>query len=244
MTLQFDKIARAPAYQKIARAIEEKIVGGALQPGDALPAETALADQFGVNRATVREGLRQLEMAGLIARTPGQKPFSVARPDPGKIAAGVSRALKLNEVTFAEVWEAMMEVEPVSARLAAERIDAERLAELDALIAGLRTEGTDYDASVDQVVAFFGLLAAATQNRALEMVQAPLSELLRPSLMLVIGKVAQARGRIKKAQREIYRALAEHNGEDADGWMRLHIRDFKRGYELAGIALDTPIPLG
>jgi hypothetical protein len=45
--------------------------------------------------------------------------------------------------------------------------------------------------------------------------------------------VPQARTRIREAQRKITGAVKLKRSEDARTWMEKHIRDFKRGYELA-----------
>src|SRR3954451_24151400 len=58
----------ARAYEKLADALRERILAGALREGDRLPPETALAVQAGVSRSTVREALRTLQEAGLIER--------------------------------------------------------------------------------------------------------------------------------------------------------------------------------
>ena len=47
--------------------LRDHIVAGAVEPGESLPAERVLADQLGVNRQAVREGLKRLEQAGLVA---------------------------------------------------------------------------------------------------------------------------------------------------------------------------------
>jgi DNA-binding FadR family transcriptional regulator len=51
---------------KLQRALTERIVSGALPPGVRLPAETALAKEFGCGRSTVREALGQLASGGLV----------------------------------------------------------------------------------------------------------------------------------------------------------------------------------
>ncbi len=64
----FRPIDVAPAYQKVADAIEREIVNGRIKPGDPIGTEHDLVRQFGVNRSTIREGIRVLEEGGLISR--------------------------------------------------------------------------------------------------------------------------------------------------------------------------------
>ncbi|TDI63418.1 MAG: FadR family transcriptional regulator [Alphaproteobacteria bacterium] len=244
MTVRFEKIEREPAYRQVSKAIEKKILSRILRPGDSLPSEAELAQQFGLNRSTIREGLRQLETGGLINRRQGSKKFFVHCPSPNDVAAGVSRAMHLNEVTFAEVWQAMMILEPECARLVAEKADKNGLAKLGEVIDRLATQGDDFAQAVDQAVEFFRLLAELTGNRVLVLTQAPLCHLLRPSLVLMVEKVPQARQRIKHAQGKILEACSGRRMEEAQDWMRKHIVDFKRGYMLAGIELDQIIDAG
>ncbi|GAA1778307.1 GntR family transcriptional regulator [Luedemannella helvata] len=55
-----------PAYQRIASAIRTKITSGELAPGEQLPTEHEIAEQYGVARQTVRNGLALLVSEGLI----------------------------------------------------------------------------------------------------------------------------------------------------------------------------------
>jgi DNA-binding FadR family transcriptional regulator len=55
--------------------------------------------------------------------------------------------------------------------------------------------------------------------------------------------VPQARSRILVAQRCILEAISQRKPDEAEAWMRRHVEDFRRGYELAGIALDTRVAL-
>ncbi|SJZ31569.1 GntR family transcriptional regulator [Selenihalanaerobacter shriftii] len=50
-----------PLYILVKNKLEELIADGIYQPGDQLPSESKLAEEFGVSRATLREGLRVLE---------------------------------------------------------------------------------------------------------------------------------------------------------------------------------------
>jgi GntR family transcriptional repressor for pyruvate dehydrogenase complex len=221
-----------PAYRQIANLIEQRIVGRSLRAGDALPSETDLARQFGVNRSTIREAIRELEIHGLLGRGRGEKRLRVTHPEPRHISSGVSRALALNDVTFDELWEAMMALEPAAAEYAASRRTTPQLKELMSARARFRREITDTAAAVSAVVDFFTAVAAASGNQVLALSQAPLNLLLAPALTRMIDRVPQARTRIQAAQGKIAEAIKQKKTEQARTWMEKHIRDFKRGHEL------------
>ena len=241
MSVEFEQLTLAPAYRKVAAAITERIVSRALREGERLPPETELARQLGVNRSTVREALRELECSGLLERRPGSKRMTVSRPSHGEVARDVSRALALHDVTFLEVWEALRHFEPPIAEVAArERStpDLERLARAHSLF-GAENRATDE--AVRHTAEFFRALGAATHNQVLALVHEPLIQLLEPSLRDMIDQVPQARSRIAAAQRRILEAVGARDSEAAGAWMARHIRDFRKGYELAGIALGHRI---
>ncbi len=238
----FEPIKMNPAYRRVAASIEDKIMARDLKDGDSLPAETDLARQFRVNRSTVREALRELQSKGLVARREGGKRLFVSHPQAADVASGVSRALALHGVTFLEVWEVMMIIEPQAAALAARKREGPQLEELVELNARFEAL-SDRDQAVATVVEFFRTLARCSQNRVLVMAQAPLTRLLSPTLGRMIDQVPQARARIVAAQRHLIEAIRARNADEACSWMEKHIRDFKRGYELAGIGLDYRVAL-
>jgi DNA-binding FadR family transcriptional regulator len=128
VSVEFAQIQIEPAYRKVAAAIGERILSRTLREGERLPAETELARQFGVNRSTVREALRELESRGLVQRRPGSKLMSVSRPQQASVAAGISHALLLHDVTVRDLWEALTILEPPLARAAARARTSEDLA--------------------------------------------------------------------------------------------------------------------
>ena len=239
--LRFEPVERDPAYTRVARAIEAKILARELRAGDALPPEMDLAQQFRVHRSTVREALRRLESAGLVKRPPGAKRMVVSRPAAAELASGMHHALVLHDVTFVEVWEAMMVIEPEVAALAAARRDQQDLQALTAVHAAFKSSPKGDPHAVEVVARFFELLGAAARNRVLVLAKQSLARVLAPSLARMIDKVPQARSRIADAQRRIIGAVHDKNAEEARRWMSKHVRDFKRGYELAGISPDTPV---
>ncbi len=58
-------------HEEICRQVRGRLARGQLKPGDKLPPERELALEFGVSRGAVREALRTLENAGLVALRKG-----------------------------------------------------------------------------------------------------------------------------------------------------------------------------
>jgi GntR family transcriptional regulator, arabinose operon transcriptional repressor len=59
-------VTSGPLYQQIVDRVSEQIQSGTYRPGDKLPSERALCDDFRVSQITVRRALRELAHAGLV----------------------------------------------------------------------------------------------------------------------------------------------------------------------------------
>lgn len=70
-----------PRYAAIKQFVLNGISTGSLRPGDRLPSESELVDQFSVSRMTANRALRELQNSGVIIRLPGVGSF-VAEPAP------------------------------------------------------------------------------------------------------------------------------------------------------------------
>ena len=179
----------------------------------------------------------------LVTRPPGAKRMLVSRPHANKVASGMRQALVLHDVSFVDVWEAMMVIEPEVAALAAVRRSQ---SDIDALVkaheAFAASLGTDAKA-IALVNEFFELLGACVRNQVLVLAKQSLAQVLAPSLAQMLDRVPQARSRITDAQKKIIAALQNKDADEARKWMGKHVRDFKRGYEVAGISPDTPVSM-
>jgi GntR family histidine utilization transcriptional repressor len=60
-----------PAYEQVKAWIKQHIGSGQWKPGDPVPSETALMQQFGISRMTVNRALRELAAEGLVTRIQG-----------------------------------------------------------------------------------------------------------------------------------------------------------------------------
>lgn len=66
--------------QEIADLLRERIRAGDLKAGDRLPTQAELADEFGVERGTVRQALRALQEDGLLTNVSKGSPPRIAQP--------------------------------------------------------------------------------------------------------------------------------------------------------------------
>jgi len=71
---------REPIWRSIANTLQTEIAQELYRPGDKLPTEAELADRFGVNRHTVRQGLASLAEGGIVHSRRGSGVFVAARP--------------------------------------------------------------------------------------------------------------------------------------------------------------------
>ena len=137
--LEIAKLKIPPAYQVVSKELQRLIVDGRLKPGEQLPSETELATRFGVNRSTIREGIRQLESEGLLRRE-GRKRLVIAIPGQEDISPRMERALLMHDVKFKELWEVARVLEPLAASLAAARITDAQIDALEDMTADLLTK--------------------------------------------------------------------------------------------------------
>jgi GntR family transcriptional regulator, arabinose operon transcriptional repressor len=66
-----------PKYQEILELLRQSIQNGELTPGNRLPSEADLVEQFHVSRITVARALNELELKGLVERRAGAGTFVV-----------------------------------------------------------------------------------------------------------------------------------------------------------------------
>ncbi|MGH8196922.1 MAG: FadR/GntR family transcriptional regulator [Steroidobacteraceae bacterium] len=241
MGTPFEPLGYAPAYLRVSEAIRSRILRRELLEGQPLPTETELARQFEVNRSTVREALRKLESNGLLGRRRGGKRLYVTHPTRETIGGGLSQALALHRARVVDVWEALQAVQPGIAAAAAERRSAAKLAELEAAAQRFAARKGARELAVGNVAAFFDALGEAGANPVFTLLNEPLLRLLKPSLAVIIDRVPQARARIETAQKQIVAAVKARDAKTAAEWMARHVRDFRRGYEVAGIPLSTEV---
>jgi DNA-binding transcriptional ArsR family regulator len=76
--------SRRSSPQEIAGILRERIRAGELKPGDRLPTQAELAEEFGVERGAVRQALRVLQEDGLLTDVSKGSPPRIASPAPAR----------------------------------------------------------------------------------------------------------------------------------------------------------------
>lgn len=182
---------REKASTRVHQALRKQILEGKLEPGDRIPSERVLAEQFGVNRHAVREALKRLQQASLILITHGGATRVLDWRDAGGLEVLLDLGTDLNDPPadlIRSVLEMRASIGEDAARLCAERADqgardeVERLGERAAALIG-----SGEDAMLDQAFAEFWLsIVDGSGNIAYRL---SLNSLLKA--MLTFGEVAE-----------------------------------------------------
>lgn len=155
-----EEAASPRLYESITRALEQAIEVGRYRPGDRLPSERELSDQFGVSRPVVREAIIVLELRGLVQRRHGAGVYVAPKA-----------SLQLSPPDEAdgpfEVTEARRLLEGEVAALAASTASDQQIAELEAILARIGDMRSDQPTRERADRAFHVALARATGNDVL-----------------------------------------------------------------------------
>jgi GntR family transcriptional regulator, transcriptional repressor for pyruvate dehydrogenase complex len=236
---QFATLKRVPAYLQVSERIRAAILGGQIPTGELLPTETELATQFGVTRSTVREAIRLLEQGGLLGRA-GRKRLAVRLPSLESASRSISVAMQMHRVTFKDLWEISMGLEPLAARLACATLDAQYTALLAANLERTRAAFDDDLEMLEAEIEFHDLVARATRNHALLLAREPLNLLFYPAYRPVIERLKPGK-RILESHQKIFEAIRRNDPDTAAEWAEKHMRDFRRGILMAKLDFDGPV---
>ncbi len=168
-TLPFHPVRVARASDAVVQQIKALIFSGRLAPGDQLPSEKDLTEQFGLSRITIRDALRVLESEGLIEIRVGARGGAfVARPSTQRVSESLTTLLRLQQITIQELIEARLVVEPHVASLAAKRATARDIGAMEQAVANARAAREAGDPRfMPHSVAFHFALAEAAKNQVL-----------------------------------------------------------------------------
>jgi DNA-binding FadR family transcriptional regulator len=213
--------------ETVARDIVRDIVSRGLKTGDRLPPEAAMLEEYGVSRESLREGLRLLEVQGLITirRGPGGGP-SVGHVHPANLGRVSTLFYHLAGGTYAELFEVWILTEPILAERAARNDDRDAVKKAMAPFTtepptdGLAGSKLEF---VDSHVEFHAVVAKLADNRVLELMLETTGQIVTHHVV-VNADPRDLKDEIDHDHAEIARAIAAGHANRARMLMEDHIR--------------------
>lgn len=193
----FQNIRSNRLSDEIVSQIQKLILEQKLKPGDRLPPEIELADQFSVSRASVREAFSILETQGLIERRKSGgtsvKHFSVP-----KVLESIIFSPKLDRDMFQDFMEARQIIEIHILSLAVERAEPEDIRRVESTLLMMENDIIEGNNGVESDILFHQSLAACTKNQVLISIIKSISDMLRETR----SKTLQVPGRLQVCLQE------------------------------------------
>lgn len=224
-------------YRHIADAISRHIDAGDFPPGSLLPAERDLAQQLGVSRASVREGLIALEVQGRVSVRVGNGVTVLPPPSAEqKAALAAMPASDWPEVGPLDVVEARRLIESETAAMAAARVSDADLLELEATLERMERVHLDGETHSPEDRRFHLQIAGFSGNQALVQVVATLWDQRRSKLFETFEEhfVTQSLfEHTNEDHRRILDALRSRDPKAARHAMKAHLDRVHKAYSRA-----------
>ena len=220
----FLPLPRSNNSDRITGQIRELIVSGELSPGDRLPAERILAQQFGVSRATIREAVSALVALNLLDSRIGDGTY--VNEDLSAVLRPLALAVALSPDLEQDLHEARLQLEPAIASMAAKRATPEDLDRLLVRIRAMEAALGDPTRLAEADFEFHIELARSAHNHVFIAVIEGLQSMLRG---LIAKRVSDSQGRQLVCfgeHLELYEAVVARQPEHARAIMARSVGDF------------------
>ncbi|MNW27218.1 Pyruvate dehydrogenase complex repressor [compost metagenome] len=223
LPFQFEKVSSIKVSEFIREQLEEAIILKEIMSEEQLPSERELAEIFNASRITVREALAVLEAKGLIEKRVGAKGGTFVLPITGNAHKRTIAEIKRDWEHMLQVFEYRTIVEPEGAFLAAERITAGELQQLEDYIQqSIEPDCTrEWFRALD--VKFHLTIAKASGNSYLESAVRQIRTQINPALDLMPYN-EQIRSINYGVHSEILEALKAHDPVRSQERMKNHIK--------------------
>jgi len=221
----FNKIQTKKVYMKIVEQIRDLIKEGKLKPGDKLPPEQVMADNFGTSRPSVREALSALEILGITESRGGKGNFIKDTPGSPLYEQKVMKLEK--EGSPFELLEARKAVEIEIAELAAKKATPEDIDVISKTLNEMKGVANDISKIMELDNEFHMNIARAAHNNLLFSMMTYLSNLLKEELWVNMKEKAwnlpgQSQKYLKE-HTEIFYAIKNKDSENAHKQVYLHL---------------------
>jgi GntR family transcriptional regulator, transcriptional repressor for pyruvate dehydrogenase complex len=223
----FTPIARSERLaDRVTTALTDLITSGRLQPGDKLPSERELCEQFDVSRPVIREAVRSLIAKGLLEDSP-RRGHTISALGRDTVTESLTLFLRGRKLDYGKLMEVRSVIEVENAGRAAERATEEQIQTLRDAAAQMRPGMSAEDAALADT-GFHRAIATATGNEFFELMLDSIRDVLVTAQLPTLAQPKIVRGAI----RHHAAILAEIEKGDSDGAreaMRAHLHDAERG---------------
>ncbi len=202
--------------EKAYYLIKKKIIALELSPSSVVD-EQSLMEELELGRTPIREALHQLAAEGLVNIVPRRGMF----------------VANINITDLQKIFEVRLLLEGFCARLAAQRVTEDQIAQMEAVLQDLeRVQNGDVEALMAIDERFHALLYQAADN---EFLAETLDRLYAPSLRLwhlALDRLSDVRGAIEQ-HRGVAEALKAGDGARAETLIQQHIAQFQQEIKAA-----------
>jgi len=225
----FTAVRPTRGFEDIALHIQQAVASGQLKDGDRLPNERDLGALFGVSRATLREALRVLEGAGVVAvRRGASGGVFVAEPKADQVARALEALIRFRGATAVELADFRVSFEGETAYWAAKRATPAQVARLAEIAGAYARQAEDQEAQwallVDIDVSFHQEVARAAHNQIRVAIMLAIHQALHDASLSIEPLGDSAVRRVEAAELEaIAYAISRRRPRVARQLMRKHV---------------------
>lgn len=213
--------AKEDVTVRLLSAFKNLISEGALTPGSRLPAERDLAETFQVSRSSLRQALKALEIMGVVSQRVGDGTY--VNLSPALLGEPMEFLILLNGISFNELMDARLIVEPELAARAADRASREDLSALRIEMEAMEQSEKSHPAFIRHDLEFHKAIFRMAGNRVCSMLFSVVHQSLH-DLMAVTSRLVPAEHTLNLHHR-IYIAIRRRDPEEARRRMAEHLQD-------------------
>jgi DNA-binding GntR family transcriptional regulator len=211
MSLRLAKRKTTSSPSAVYERLKQLILDQKLAPGDPLP-EEELARTFHVSRTPVHEALVRLEKDRLV----------VMQPWKGAFVRGMTMA------DVQELYQIREALEGMTARLAAESMTSDQIAELEKTCSALKTldAGRDPEAFYETAREFHWILLRQVGNQRTCEIMANIRDQMAAARQYLVNSASKVAADLKD-HTAILQAIRRRDPDKAEELMRKHIRTMR-----------------
>lgn len=220
------RLQRESLSAQVARELADLVETRSLGPGELLPSENWLAENFGVSRSVIREALKSLAGQGVVDIVNGKG--TIVRPlDGNSLDLFFKRAIRVEREALVQLMELRKLLEVQSAGLAAERRTTGEVERMGRIVGAMQGCLEDPECYAELDVEFHLLLAEATRNRMMYYLIGSVRQSLKNAVLEGLRSRHTARQiqRVQELHEEIFAEIKRGDASAAEGAMAAHFDD-------------------